>query len=636
VAQAQIARGAIYLTTDYSQMAGGLRRAEGEAAAAGKRIGAAVATATRPKGQPPERAYQVRAARGPQGQPPERAYQVRAARGPQGQPPERAYQVRAARGPQARRLDQEKADALAAGVRGSFKAASAGKDHIPTGRTAGYASALGAVATAATPAAAGVAAVAAGVVAAGAAVAAAVPRIKELAATARTGRALGLDPQAFGGIAAAAARFEVDQKALLEGLVDMSGRAADALSNGTGVMGQAFASLKLDPKQFQTLGIERQLYTLTDALAAMPDAGERARLTLKFFGEDVGKQLLPLVVEGGAGIRRLADEARAAGVVLTADQQGRVDAAAAAVARAEAVLQGGWNKLAAAVAPLTGVAADALSALQPVLDWAARAITPVATFGAAVARAVGQAVAAVAGWAGQSLGVERWPTVEAAVTSALRGVTEHLARTADQARATAGMMSIGFGSLLGVLADVVGGLGRVAAAAANASSAAAKALKYGAAAVASTINPTAALALATLPTDLVGPAAEAAAKAAEAGMRRAADAATAWGRTQVGAWGQWTAQAMGWFARVMEAKKQADAPAKPKAKGKDDGPGLWKGNEALAAGSKAAVSAEIRATVGGLGDRQLAEQRRANDLLRQHAGLLKALVDKPLTQFGVL
>ena len=334
-------------------------------------------------------------------------------------------------------------------------------------------------------------------------------------------------------------------------------------------------------------------------------AGKRARLALKFFGEDVGKQLLPLVAQGAAGVRAAVEDARSAGLVLDRDQQARVDAAAASVKRGEATIEGGWNKLTAAVAPLTSVLYDAITAMRPVIDWATRAITPVATFAAGVIRAAGQAVKAVAQWVASSLGIgSNWPAIEDVITGVLRRITFGIALLADSSRKLAGELAQLGAKLL---------------------------LAFGAA-----LTPAILLAnqLKRLPSSLRPPGTDTLADGLSDAQLRAAGAAAEldqWGKSQVGAFGEWSVQAGLWFDKLMEKKKGLEG-IKSQVTPKET---LWKGNAALAAGSQEAVSAEIRAVMNTTGDKHLAELRRGNALAAQGNAALGVIASR-LPRLGVI
>lgn len=89
-----------------------------------------------------------------------------------------------------------------------------------------------------------------------------------------------------------------------------------------GEAAEAFRQLKIDPKQITST--DQGLELIADRVAALPDKMKRAALMQQFFGRSA-QRLIPLLNEGGAGIRRMRQEARDLGGVISTDTANAAD-----------------------------------------------------------------------------------------------------------------------------------------------------------------------------------------------------------------------------------------------------------------------------------------------------------------------
>lgn len=112
------------------------------------------------------------------------------------------------------------------------------------------------------------------------------------------GRKAGLEPEAT------AKSIQVLNKNLADLALTGGGPAKDAL----GLLGVGLQEL-------EGLDTEQRLAAIADALAGVPDAGERASLTMMLFGEEAGA-LAPILAKGSEGLDALGDAAERAGLVL--------------------------------------------------------------------------------------------------------------------------------------------------------------------------------------------------------------------------------------------------------------------------------------------------------------------------------
>lgn len=130
----------------------------------------------------------------------------------------------------------------------------------------------------------------------------------------KSAKAAGTTVQNFTGLQFAGGQSGVDdmQKALVS-LVD----SLDSARSGTGQAAEAFKALKIDPTAFTDSS--DALDVLADRFAKMPDGIDKTALAIDVFGKRVGPQMIPLLNQGSAGIRRLKDEAAALGIVIGDD-----------------------------------------------------------------------------------------------------------------------------------------------------------------------------------------------------------------------------------------------------------------------------------------------------------------------------
>ncbi|MEO8082693.1 MAG: hypothetical protein ABI780_02660 [Ardenticatenales bacterium] len=440
---------------------------------------------------------------------------------------------------------------------------------------------------------------------------AAIASIGEIDSQARLAEALGISTQGFMGLAAAADRFDVDTNGLMEGLIKSSAAAGEALKGGP--QAEAFHKLGLDAQAVQGLGIEDTVYTFADALGKVQDPAERARLGLVLFGEEAGKKLLPLLAKGGDGIRGIVDESKKLGVALNAADVGKVRAAQAAITRAGAALQGLWNKIVVAIAPVIELGAKTLARFAPVFDWIGRAATAyygiMAAIWGAVIDAIGEAVNALGDWLSGVLELSGpWPSIEGVITDVLRAIVKAAAYAWDALKAGLGGVTMAVSYLVEGFGGLVEALGGVVDLAKN------------------------------LPDDLrpdwldgLGAGIDQFA----AKTKGAAEDMRGWGERQMNAFGENATLVDAWFDRL-KAKKDAVENINPKIGTVD--PGKYSPNNALVKGTKEELSARIKAEFGGatLAEKQLAEQKKTTKAAEATAAAVKQVLEKAPIQLGLI
>jgi len=102
------------------------------------------------------------------------------------------------------------------------------------------------------------------------------------------------------------------------------------------------------------------LIGLADQFEAMPDGAEKTALAVKLFGERIGPGLVPLLNEGSAGIKAMADEADALGITISTSAAAGADRFNDTLGTLGGVVTGFKNNLAAALLPTLNTVANEL------------------------------------------------------------------------------------------------------------------------------------------------------------------------------------------------------------------------------------------------------------------------------------
>jgi len=128
----------------------------------------------------------------------------------------------------------------------------------------------------------------------------------------------------------------VEELSRLQYAAKLSDTSTEALGKGIGnlsklMVGAAYGGAE-SGKLFERFGISLRntdgtmrsttevLYDLSDVFTAMPDGPEKTAMAMDFFGKKLGQELIPLLNQGGAGLRAMGDEAERLGLVLNSAQ----------------------------------------------------------------------------------------------------------------------------------------------------------------------------------------------------------------------------------------------------------------------------------------------------------------------------
>lgn len=504
---------------------------------------------------------------------------------------------------------------LSAGLKGARAEAVKGAGDIESGvssRLGGIGSKLGGLMK--VGAIAGVAGVGAAIAGSVGLATAALDDLQEIRKQASTAKAFGIDPSEFSGLAGVAKESGSDLRDFTESLVTMAGLGKNAAA-GTEEAAKAFRVLGLDAQQFNQLPTVERYYAMMDALAGVKDETDRLKAAAAAFGEDGMKNVIPLIGKTSAEIKQMAGNYR-----LSNEQIDSATRAAEAQKKAGMALGGLWRSIVVAVAPAVEVAAGVVTKLQPFFGWLGRAAATYYGLVAAVLTEVVAGVESLIGWFGELLGSAAgltgpWPTVEQVITGAFRLIGKAGAYTWDALKAGAGAVVFGVSYLVDAFAGLVGVFKDL-------------------------------VELAKELPDKVRPGWLDNFVAGTERFRKRVDGVgermRGWGKDQVMGFGSSAARVDAWFDRLKNKKKEVEQIA-PKVDAKATQEAVKAAtkiaaNTALTFGSADELTARIRAEVGGKSEaeKQLAEQKKANEHLGNIADGVRGMKEKIDFQFDVL
>lgn len=167
----------------------------------------------------------------------------------------------------------------------------------------------------------GVGAVTAAVTAAGGAVLALTNRVATAGdEIAKTATKFGVTVEELQRLRFAADRSGASVETMTQAVREQSKLIDEARQAGVTPFTMALDRVGLSLEELErATGAEERFGIIADALRAVSNTGERTALSMKLLGEEVGPQLVPLMLEGSRGIRALGDEAERLGLVMSED-----------------------------------------------------------------------------------------------------------------------------------------------------------------------------------------------------------------------------------------------------------------------------------------------------------------------------
>ena len=174
-------------------------------------------------------------------------------------------------------------------------------------------------------------------------------------------------------------RVEESFKGLSQKIVEAVDKGGDAES--------LFSSIGLSARDLAASSPEEQFYKVADALAKIDDPTRRAAVAMQIFGES-GRELLPLLSGGSAGLEEMRSEARELGATVSTSAASMGAQFNDSLARVQTIFQGLKNEFAASLAPILTTSATYLGKMSVFVSKLTRECpvltTALATFGAGV------------------------------------------------------------------------------------------------------------------------------------------------------------------------------------------------------------------------------------------------------------
>lgn len=159
----------------------------------------------------------------------------------------------------------------------------------------------------------------------------------------------------------AAEQTGVAAQSLNDGLQRMQRTIGEARA-GSAAAAAAFADIGVSLESLRSNSADQNLMQIADAFAAMTTAEERAAAANRLFGRS-GKDLLNFLNEGSQGLRAFKSEAAGLGILFSAEELAKVEAANDAMNRLNRTTDAMWQKIAVQAAPAIEQMADSLAAL---------------------------------------------------------------------------------------------------------------------------------------------------------------------------------------------------------------------------------------------------------------------------------
>lgn len=177
-------------------------------------------------------------------------------------------------------------------------------------------------------------------------------------------------------------RVEDSFKGLTQKIVDAVNKGGDADA--------LFSSIGLSAKDLAASTPEEQFYKIADAIANISDPTRRAAVAMQIFGES-GRELLPLLSGGSAGLNEMRTEARELGATVSTSSAAMGAEFGDAMTRIKTATNGIKNEFLTALTPVLISGADRLKSILSFVSTMAQrfptATSAIVTFGTAIAGA---------------------------------------------------------------------------------------------------------------------------------------------------------------------------------------------------------------------------------------------------------
>lgn len=197
---------------------------------------------------------------------------------------------------------------------------------------------------------------------------------------------VGVSTESLSELAYAANLSGTSIERVEESFKGLSQKIVEAVDKG-GDAEELFSSIGLSAQDLAASTPEEQFYRVADAIAGIDDPTRRAAVAMQIFGES-GRELLPLLSGGSAGLAEMRDEARSLGATVSTESAAMGAQFNDALARVQTTFQGLKNEFAASLAPILTTSATLLGRFSAFVSNLTRECpvltTALATFGAGV------------------------------------------------------------------------------------------------------------------------------------------------------------------------------------------------------------------------------------------------------------
>ena len=122
-----------------------------------------------------------------------------------------------------------------------------------------------------------------------------------------TSQKIGISVEALSGLQYAAALANIEHETLTVGIKKLSSAVVES--------SKELKALGISQAELKTLSTDELLLRLADRFRQMEDGAGKTALAVKLFGRS-GIELIPLLNEGSAGIKKMTDEAKSFGLVI--------------------------------------------------------------------------------------------------------------------------------------------------------------------------------------------------------------------------------------------------------------------------------------------------------------------------------
>ena len=197
---------------------------------------------------------------------------------------------------------------------------------------------------------------------------------------------VGVSTESLSELAYAANLSGTSIERVEESFKGLSQKIVEAVDKG-GDAEELFSSIGLSAQDLAASSPEEQFYKVADAIAKIDDPTRRAAVAMQVFGES-GRELLPLLSGGSAGLEEMRSEARELGATVSTSAASMGAQFNDSLARVQTIFQGLKNEFAASLAPILTTSATYLGKMSVFVSKLTRECpvltTALATFGAGV------------------------------------------------------------------------------------------------------------------------------------------------------------------------------------------------------------------------------------------------------------